>query len=78
MERATLEELMATRGLLLALMERLGQKKQNLGAVRKLEPFLSEEEAKGVLERGAEIGRLLLDERDGKQGGLYLPPGARA
>jgi hypothetical protein len=68
------------RALVLALIEKLGAKKQNYGAVRACEPFLTEKDCAELLARVPVITQELAAERRAAAGlrpsGLLLPRGA--
>lgn len=60
--------------IVLALLEKLGEKKQNLGSVRLLEPFLTEQDVEAIMERAPQI---MAETQKREATTLLLPPGAR-
>jgi hypothetical protein len=59
--------------LVLALIERLMEKKQNYGSVRACEPFLTREDVEAIVTRSKDKAREFRGER---ASGLVVPPGA--
>lgn len=59
--------------LVLALMDKLREKKHSLGAARALDPILTQADVEAILKKAQDKSRELRGET---KGGLLLPPGA--
>lgn len=64
-----------TRALVLSLIEKLMEKKQNLGSVRQLEPFLSQPDVEAIVKRQGAMIENFRRERAEKASRLILPGG---
>lgn len=60
--------------LVLALMDKLREKKHSLGAARALDPILTQADVEAILKRQQDVMREMRGET---KGGIVLPPGAK-